>query len=151
MNLIFLLFVLSCSLPKVKGPYNPQKPKEGKAIVYIYRLDTSIDSANPDIPTFYVNEKKQGKLMIGGHYSENVDVGNIEIAYKGSLFGLRFPWKSQKLRFTAKPNHVYYVRFSIEGMMRITQFKLVPNSQAQSEMVASIFFCPSICVTELVL
>ncbi len=132
-----LLFLVSCSHPKVRGPYNLQKPAEGKAIIYLYRLETPIDSLNPDIPLFYINNKKQGKLIIGRHYMENVDAGKTEISYKESLFGIRFPWKSNKLIFEAQANQIYYVRFSIESVMRITRLQLVPTSTAQSEITST--------------
>ena len=136
-SLLFLLFLISCSLPKAKGPYTYQAPPEGMATIYIYRLDTSIDAANIDIPVFYVNDDKQGKLLIGGHYVAMVNAGKAEVAYKNSLFGIRFPWKATKLSFNAEANKVYYVRFSIEGLMRIMQFKMIPNSQAQQEIVTT--------------
>ncbi len=135
MKYIFLgiLFLVGCTYPSKKDFYSFQAPEKGKAVVYLYRSNTSIDSLNPDVPRFYVNKSKLGKLSTGGFYRVEVDPGEISLIYKNSLFGIPFFWKSGEVKFVALDNHVYYVKFSIESVMRSVEFKPVPNAIGEQE------------------
>lgn len=131
--LLALLFLTGCAFPRLTSNYAPQTVAHEKALVYIYRTKTTIDAANLDIPRFFVNEKQVGKLAIGGYYAEEVTPGDVDVAYDVGLFGIPISWPRYHVKFKAEPGQKYFVKFSIESMMRITEFKQVPQAQGEEE------------------
>lgn len=128
-----IFFLLGCAYPKKTTSFSPVGKVDGKAIIYVYRTDTSVDSANPDIPRFFINDKLLGKLSLGGYYVETVEPGDTEITYKDSLFGIPLPWKGKSIRISTQANQTYYVKFSIETVFRYVDLKLVPNAHGEKE------------------
>lgn len=135
MKLIYILLLLlsGCAYPTKKNSYSFQAAEMGKAVVYLYRTTTSIDSLNPDVPRFYVNGNQLGRLSIGGYYRTEIVPGETSITYRSSLFGIPFPWNGGEVKFTAIENQTYFVKFSIESVMRIQELKVVPNEIGQQE------------------
>lgn len=129
-----LIALSSCAYPTKKGAYIAEPPTQKMAVVYIYRTQTSIHGGNPDVPVFYVNEGRVGKLSIGGYYRVLVNPGEISVTNKGSLFGIPTPWKEGEVKFTAKENMSYYVKYAVEmNPFLTTTFKLVPNSFGEND------------------
>ncbi|MNJ92614.1 hypothetical protein D3C87_102880 [compost metagenome] len=134
-----LLFVLSgCAYPDLTKNYTPQKPTPKKALVYIYRNQAQVDSANFDVPRFYINDQLVGKLLLGGYYVQEVEPGKVVIYSKESALGIPFPWKALEVAFEAKANHIYFVKFRKEfgansGIGIGQELKLVPQAQAGQE------------------
>ena len=97
---------------------------------------TSIDSANPDVPRFFVNDKALGKLSIGGYYAESLEPGDVEIAYKDSLFGIPFPWKSQKIHLNAAAGKTYFLKYETDFSLlegKTLSFRVVPTVIGECE------------------
>lgn len=136
--LLISLFLTGCAYPRYTSSYSPQTVNKEKAHVYIYRTKTSIDSMNPDIPRFFVNDKLLGKLGIGGYYFTEVDPGEVDVAYYDSLFGIPMAFHKKHLKFKAESGQKYFVKFSIESVMRITEFKQVPQSQGEVEIESTV-------------
>lgn len=137
--LIIFVFLSGCAFyPKRTSHYQSEEPKEGKAAVYIYRMPTSLDSLNPDVPRFFINEKKLGRLLTGGYYLEIVEPGEIEVSYRNGLFGIAFPWKANAMNFTAKPGQKYFIKFSLQNIVIVrTEFQLVPYDQGETEITTT--------------
>lgn len=135
MKTLFLILTLlsGCAYPKRTTPYKMEPPSTGKASIYIYRTPTSIDSLNPEIPKFSVNGATVGKLSIGGYYHLAVEPGEAQVSYKDSIMGIYPPWNSRDINFVAKSDEKYFIKYSIESVMRIVTFKLVSNSQGEEE------------------
>jgi hypothetical protein len=131
--LIFCFLIAGCAYPKRTHVYTPVKPVKGKAIVYLYRPNTAIDAANPDVPQFFISDQRLGKLIIGGYYVAIVDPGQIKLIYKETLFGILLPWKMREIEFYAHPDKSYYVKFSIETIFRNVDFRMVDPYQGQEE------------------
>lgn len=131
MKLIYIitaLLIIGCAYPKKTTFFElPENSKE-KAVVYLYRTPTSIDSLNPDVPIFYVNDDKIGKLSIGGYYKILVSPGTVLFSYKTPLFGIPLFTSSQKLKFDVEASQVYYVKFSVESIMKLTYLNLIPSN-----------------------
>lgn len=123
--LLFLLLLTGCAYPSWSTHYEPTTPLPEKALIYIYRTQTTIDSVNPEIPKFFINGHELGKLVIGGYYVQSVDPGEIEVYYKNSFMGF-YPWKSGTIQLKAQAGQKYFIKFSIESLMRIVSFKIVP-------------------------
>ena len=120
-----ILFLFGCASAKLTSQFSELAPDKNKATIYIYRLDTSIHSLNPDIPVFYLNGKEIGPLNIGGYYVQQVDEGTVEINYKENGFlwlGYLFP--SKKIKVDAKAGKSYFVKFEVALMG--TFFDFVP-------------------------
>ncbi len=130
---ILLIILSGCAYPSKKSPYSVQVAEKGKAVIYLYRTSTAVDSLNPDVPRFYINGDKLGRLTVGGYYRAEVTPGEVFVTKKGSLFGIPFFWKEGEVKFTALENHTYFVKFSIESIMRIQEFKLVTNTVGEQE------------------
>ncbi|MES2770113.1 MAG: DUF2846 domain-containing protein [Bdellovibrionota bacterium] len=130
---LLILVLSSCAYPKKTTPFILEKPNSDKATVYLYRTYTQADSLNPDVPWFYINDNKIGKLSLGGYYVQQIDPGEATVYYKDSAFGRPLPWKGLKIKFPVKANESYYVKFSIEGLNRKTDLLLVPNVYAEKE------------------
>lgn len=119
--------------PKRTTDFKLHPVASNKAVVYVYRLLTAIDSANPDFPRIFVNDQSIGKLSMGGYYAIPVEPGPVEVAYKTSLFLILTPWKTGVVQFQAKAGESYYVSFAIRSIYRITDFKLRTAESAQPE------------------
>ena len=129
-----LTILSSCAYPTKKSNYIAEPPTKKMAAVYIYRTQTSIHSANPDVPAFFVNDVRVGKLSIGGYYRVLVNPGEISVTNKGSLFGMTTPWKEGEVKFTAKENMSYYVKYAVEmEPFLTTTFKLVPETFGEND------------------
>ena len=116
--------------------YEPSQTAPNKSAVYVYRTSTSVDSANPDIPRFYINDQELGKLKIGGYYSLDIVPGEVSVYYKDSLFGLPLPWKAQEIHFTAVPGEKYFVKYGTDfGLLtgKTRTFTLAPKIIGESE------------------
>lgn len=126
MKIVFLVFVflVGCAYPKRSSDYQAEAPASGKALIYIYRTPTQIDSVNPDVPKFFINDEVVGKLAVGGYYVQAVDPGEVKIYYKDSFLGF-YPWITDEIKLTAAPNQKYFIKFSIESIMRFVDFKHV--------------------------
>jgi len=137
-QLLVLFFLTSCAYPQKTRLYVEEPTKDKMAIVYLYRLDSSIDSLNPDIPRFFINDKLIGKLRLGGYYVNQVEPGDIKMIYKMSLFGIPLPWISGVVEFKAEPKERYCVKFDIATGMRIESFKLVSHQQCDQEIKSTV-------------
>ncbi len=135
---LFTLLMVGCAYPKRGEKYTPTSPPAGKAVVYVYRTPTSIDSANPDIPRFYINDKQLGKLAIGGYYMAEVDAGDLDIYFKDTLFGLPLPWTELHVKLKAEPKQKYFIKFSIESAFRIRELKQVSPAQGEAELPLTV-------------
>jgi hypothetical protein len=131
--LILSIYLVGCAYPKKTEFFRSAESNPEKAVLYIYRTPTSVDSLNPEVPSFYVNGDKIGKLSIGGYYMVLIPPGSVVINYKTPLFGMPLFMSPQELKITAAANQVYFVKFSIESIMRITDLKLVPNHVGEGE------------------
>jgi hypothetical protein len=129
-----LFFILAgCAYPKKSDLFKSPERASGKSVLYLYRTKTSIDSLNPDVPTFYINDEKIGKLSLGGYYRIEVKPGPFIVSYRTSLFGIPLFKSPQELKVTAETDQIYYVKFSIESVMRQTELDLVPPSTGETE------------------
>jgi hypothetical protein len=141
MKIVLLFFVLlaGCAYPKHTTPYNAMTPGKGKALVYIYRPHTQMNSLNPDVPKFSVNGNTVGKLSIGGYYLLTVDPGEILVTYKDPLMGIYPFWNSGEVKFTAQANQKYFIRYSVEIEMLMTHyiFAVMPNPRGETEIAAT--------------
>lgn len=129
-------------LPKKLQVYEPTVPAKDKATVYIYRAPTSVDSLNPDIPRFFLNDTSHGKLTIGGHYVSIVNPGEVYVYYKEGLFGIPFPWKSQEIKFNAEAGKIYFVKYGVGFELpfgKTYTFGLMPNNVCESEISKTRF------------
>lgn len=133
-----LIIMVGCAYPKRTTKYSQQTPSSGKAIIYLYRTPTSLDSANPDVPKFYINDIALGKLEIGGYYAQEVEPGEIDVSYHGSLFGIPIPWPSHHVQFVAVSGQKYFVKFSVETLFRITDFRQVSGKQGEEEIQSTV-------------
>ena len=134
LSIVLIFIVLSgCAYPTKKGPFVAQSPEKGMSVIYIYRSQTSVDSVNPDVPRFFVNDNSIGRLSIGGYYRVMVPSGKTMVTYRGSLFGIPFFWNSGKVEIMALENQSYFVKFGIESMMRVKKFKLVSDVVGKRE------------------
>ncbi|GEM_PF-3397238 len=130
--LIVFVFLLSCAYPKRTTDYEAAVLSSGKALVYIYRTPTQIDSLNPDWPKLYMNGDVVGKLGVGGYYVQAVEPGEVTVSYKNGYFGF-YPWTADEIKLTAVPNQKYFINYSIESIMRFVNFKLVPATFGESD------------------
>lgn len=112
--IIMCALLTGCAHSKRTTPYEPREAPPSKALLYVYRSPTSIHSANPDVPSLYVNDKYIGKMMIRGHYAIEVEPGNTLVYFKDSLFLIPIPWKTLKKAITTEPGKKYYLKFSVE-------------------------------------
>lgn len=135
---LVLLLMSGCAYPKKTTDYAPYNLKTGNAVVYIYRTPTSIDSVNPDVPRFFVNDKLIGKLSIGGYYAEEVAPGKVDVSYRTSLFGIPMPWPTYHVVLKVEAGRKYFVKFSIDGMARYTDFLEVSQSQGEAEIKSTV-------------
>lgn len=135
MKLIILLILVlaGCAYPTKKESYKFQTSQRGKVAVNIYRTQTAIDSVNPDVPRFYINDTSLGRLTIGGYYRTEVNPGEVSVTYKSSLFGIPFFWNDGEVKFIAVENQAYFLKFSIETFMRLQEFKIVPTANGENE------------------
>lgn len=131
--LLLLLGLSGCAYPKRTDYFTAAVGSPSKAVVYLYRTQTQIDSLNPDIPTFYINGKKIGRLSLGGYYRVEVDPGPLKLTYRDYLLGIPTWMSPLKVEFTAEANKVYFVKFSIESILRVTRFELVPDPLGEAE------------------
>lgn len=123
---VLSILMLGCASARLTTGFAELKSDNKKATIYIYRLDTSIHSLNPDIPVFYLNGKEVGPLNIGGYYAQQVDEGTVEINYKENGFlwlGYLFP--SKKIKVVAKAGKSYFVKYEVALMG--TFFDFVPH------------------------
>lgn len=130
--LLLAIMITGCAYPKRSSQYQSENLSPEKALIYIYRTPTSIDSLNPEIPKFFINQLTIGKLSIGGYYVQAVDPGEVAISYKDSFVGL-YLWKSGEVKLTAQAGKKYFIKFSIESLMRIVSFKEVPANIGEEE------------------
>lgn len=125
--LVLLSSLVGCASATLTSPFTAAKPEKNKAIIYLYRLETQIHSANPDIPVFTINGQKIGPLNIGGYYAIQADEGPVEITYQESGFlGLGYLFTNKKLKTVAKSGHVYFIKYEV-GMMSY-YFDFVPSA-----------------------
>ncbi len=138
---IILSSFLGCASAKLTSQFSEPTSIKNKAIVYIYRLNTSIHSLNPDIPVFYLNRKEVGPLNIGGYYAQYVDEGPVEINYKENGFlwlGYLFP--SKKIKIEAKSGKSYFVKYEVALMG--TFFDFVPAEFGVSDIQRTKLLVP---------
>jgi hypothetical protein len=134
--LFVLFFISGCAYPKKTSNFSYEKPQERMAVVYLYRVDSQIDSLNPEVPKFFINEVELGRLLLGGYYVRQVPSGDVVIKYKESLVSDFFAWmfgSKREISFNAEPDKSYCVKFAIESVMRITYFQLVSDTQCEQE------------------
>jgi uncharacterized protein DUF2846 len=134
--LIVLLFITGCAYPKKTSNFSYEKPQERMAVVYLYRVDSQIDSLNPEVPKFFINDTELGKLLLGGYYVKHVPPGDVVIKYKESIVSDFFAWmfgSKREISFKAESNKSYCAKFAIESVMRITYFQLVSDKQCEQE------------------
>ena len=128
--LLFYLFIFSlvgCAYPKKTTPFEFAPIEKDQAIIYLYRLPTSIHSVNPDVPRFYINDKTVGKLVIGGYYVIRVQPGESDISIRNSFLGIPLPWKSQRIRFNVLPGQPVYVKYEVTFLLSPEiHFSVVP-------------------------
>jgi len=133
-SIILVLITLSgCAYPTKKESFIAQYPEKGMSVIYLYRSQTSIDSVNPDVPRFFVNDKAIGRLSIGGYYRVVVRPGKSIVTYKDSFFGIPFFWNSGKVEVMALENQSYFVKFGIESILRVEKFELIPDVVGRRE------------------
>lgn len=134
--LLLVTLLSGCAYPKRTSQYISEVPSPGKALIYIYRTPTSIDSLNPELPKFFINNELIGKLAIGGYYLQIVNPGEVEISYKDSFAGL-YLWKSGDIKIVAQANQKYFIKYSIESIMRIVTFKEVSTNVGETEIAST--------------
>jgi hypothetical protein len=127
------LSIFGCSYPKKTDFFSVTTASPKKSVIYLYRIKTSVDSLNPDIPIFYVNDNKIGRLSLGGYYRIEVEPGPVKITYRTPLFGIPMFKSLQKLEANVDPNKSYFVKFSIESDFRISELKVVPHMMGEAE------------------
>jgi hypothetical protein len=138
-SMICLTFV-ACALPQKSGQFASHAAEPTKALIYIYRMPTSIDAVNPDIPRVYVNDEKLGKIRIGGYYVTAVEPGELKVYYKDSLIGIPTPWTGNEIDMEAKAGQSYYFKYETAFAVmtgKTTAFLMMPNAQAESEIKAT--------------
>lgn len=139
MKLLLISLFLSlagCSTPQLTTGYKSSPVAAHKALVYVYRSSSAIDSANPDLPRMYINDQKLGKLRLGGYYVLEVDPGETVVYYKDSLFGIPFPWRSQEIHFTTVSGQKYFVKYVVDISLfsgRTILFTQVEKFEGESE------------------
>lgn len=102
-----------CSYAQLTTNFSQVEPVKNKAVVYLYRLNTYIHSLNPDIPMFYLNDRKIGPLHIGGYYAQEVDAGPLEISFSDPFLGLRL-WRSgRKVKINVEAGRSYFVKYEV--------------------------------------
>ena len=69
---VLSIVIMGCASARLTSDFSELKTENKKATVYIYRLNTSIHSLNPDIPVFYLNGKEVGPLNRCGYYAHQV-------------------------------------------------------------------------------
>ncbi len=112
--------LLGCASAQLTTPFSYAPVKNGKALLYIYRLDTVVGSLNPDIPKILINNKVVGPLNIGGYYKQQIEPGDIEVTWKEAIN--IFPRK--KLNKKVEADKVYFVKLEIKEID--TFFDFVP-------------------------
>ena len=127
--LLGLAFVLAgCAYPKKSTPFRDSMAPKEKAVVYLYRMQTPIHSANFDVPRFFINGEFVGRMSIGGYYRVEVEPGDIKISYRDSLFGIPFPWDAQKkVLFNIAPGEKKYVQFGVSAFWGDELRLMAPN------------------------
>jgi len=83
--LLTFVFLVSCAYPKRTTDYKAEVPSADRALIYIYRTPTQIDSLNPEWPKFYINGEVVGKLGVGDYYVQLVESGDVTVSYKNAF------------------------------------------------------------------
>lgn len=108
-------------------------PSPGKAVVYIYRVDTLAGDVRV-APNVRINNASQGPLLIFGYFRVEVAPGPMQVALyrddKGE-WGNDTLWRATQdvvVNLRLAPNSIHFVQFSLDRI--IFSFKETPRSTA---------------------
>lgn len=116
-------------------PFSDAKVENDKALVYIYRPEAQGNSLNPDIPFFYMNEKRIGPLRMSGYYFESANPGPVEVyfTYNG-LLGSSLFQITQKFYMSVEAGKTYFIALKAAGMLgKEYTLKLMPNAIGEQQ------------------
>lgn len=104
-SIIILLFASGCASTGAIFPGHIA-PKEGKAVVYLYRPSTLVNSAQ--VPNIYVNGKRYRKLLVGGYQRHELPPGEHLIVADGNAF--QWAMGPRRVYVNLKENEVAYIQ-----------------------------------------
>ncbi len=132
---VFFLILLSGCVTDPVRTSDPSEPAEGKALIYIYRTDASLET-DPFAPDVRVNDRRLGSLVRRGYFRVEVDPGATEVALHAVEHGdENTSWpasRSASVKLVATAGSTYFLELSLDTTM--FKFRRTDRARALAEM-----------------